>query len=110
MPTLTETVKVYGDNKLIVQSFSDSPIFKDGTTIACFRILSTDYANGDTIAIVLNGCQTVLYAMVKQLDGTKIDLTEAAITTPPIGRSLTTAVIATAVDLYVLIVYSVQKE
>ena len=110
MPTLTKTVKVYGDNKVLAQSFSDNSIFKDGTTIACFRILTAEYANGDTVKVVLDGCQSIQYAKVKQLDGTTIALTEAAITIPPMGRSLTTAIIATAVDLYVLIVYSVQKE
>lgn len=108
MATLTKTVKIYGDPKVVAQSFSDTPVIKDGTSIVSFSINAAEYANGDDVKVVLDGAKSVQYASIKKLDGTELALTQAA-TTNPVGISLATGAIATAVKLWVFIICNIES-
>jgi hypothetical protein len=111
MPTTTKTVKAYGSPYVITQTYSDSPLLKDGLTIACFRVLAAEYTTGDTVLIVLDGARSIEYASIKKLAGTEMPITEATVAktaTTPAGMSLSTGAITGAADLYVFVVYSVE--
>jgi len=107
MATVTYTVKVDGSPYLMFQDFSDSPLFRDGTRICCFKVPSTAYAFGDIIDIVLHGAVSIQFAGVKKLDGTKLAITEAASTGPP-GMTVSVTTSVSAVDLYVFIVFNTE--
>ena len=114
--TRTYIVKAYGDPKVVLQSFSDSPLIKDGLTVVSFVVkyaaspagsqLDPDYASGDTVVVQLDGARKILNATYKLIDATaSIALTRAATTGPP-GLSVSAAVTGT-VDLEVFIIYSI---
>jgi hypothetical protein len=117
--SVTYIVKIDGDPKVIMQSFSDSPIIKDGTTIACFKVLldatpdysqaSPDYNDGDTVVIQLDGAKSVLYAVCKKVNATAVIALTAGASTNPTGITLSTGTITTAVDLEFFIVYNVNE-
>ncbi len=118
MATRTFTVKAYGDPKIVVQTYSDTPNIKDGTTIACFKLVNSAtpvvedinhaYANGDDVKVVLDGAKQIKKASVnKATDGSVVATAESA-TTGPAGLAIATGAIATAVELYVFIVYTIE--
>ena len=117
--SITYKVKIDGDPKVMLQSFSDSPLIRDGTTIACFKVFKVgtpdysqadpDYNDGDTVVIQLDGAKKVLFAVCRKVDATALIVLTAGASTSPVGITLSTGVITTAVDLEFFIVYSIES-
>jgi hypothetical protein len=107
--TVTKTVVIDGSSYPIVQTYSDSVLWKDGTRIVSFRVLNTEYDSGDTVTVVFDGAKDVLFASCKKINATaEIALTRATTSSPP-GKSVSTGAITGSVTLEFFVVYSVES-
>lgn len=103
MPTITKTILGNDDPRVVVNDFSNSPLFKDGTRIVSFSIAAADFSSGDTVKVVIVGARSIQFASIKKLAGTEMPITETAITTVPAGIELSTGAITGSAKLWVFI-------
>ena len=93
--------EIYEDN-----SSAHFPVKKDTLTVCHRYIVGTDFTSGDSLVLMLFGCQKVLFAAVKTPSGTLLTITEADVTTVgAMGKTLTTGTSTT--DIEVFVVYEV---
>ena len=104
MAVETKTLRTSGSAELMINAASPvRPFVKSTYTFAYRYKVGTDFTSGNQICMEIDGAQQILFAVAKTPSNTFLAITEASLTAPRQGLSLTFGAATTDVEVFVIV-------